>query len=125
MQPKKIVNIVNFIRSEDWREDPKELNQTFLNQLELCKKYPMPYTFLMLYDAILKPEYVNPLLENTDPNMEVGLWLELSREAVERAGIHWDEPEGRTWTWHVHPGMLTGYTIPERARIILLHFIGY
>ena len=118
MQPKKIVNIVNFIRSEDWREDPKELNQTFLNQLELCKKYPMPYTFLMLYDAILKPEYVNPLLENTDPNMEVGLWLELSREAVERAGIHWDEPEGRTWTWHVHPGMLTGYTIPERARII-------
>ena len=73
MQPKKIVNIVNFIRSEDWREDPKELNQTFLNQLELCKKYPMPYTFLMLYDAILKPEYVNPLLENTAPNMEVGL----------------------------------------------------
>ena len=46
MKTKKIVNIVNFIRAEDWRFDSKELHETFLSELELCKKYSMPYTFL-------------------------------------------------------------------------------
>lgn len=32
----KIINIVNFIRGEDWRENSEELHQTFINELELC-----------------------------------------------------------------------------------------
>ena len=49
MTTEKIINIVNFIRGEDWRENSEELHQTFINELELCWKYPMPHTFLMLY----------------------------------------------------------------------------
>lgn len=116
MGTKKIVNMVNFIRGEDWRFTHDMLYQTFINTLELSKKYPMPYTFLMLYDAMVKPEYSDALLANDDPNMEVGLWLELSKEVVERAGLKWNEEHN--WTWHVNPGMLLGYTIPERERII-------
>lgn len=116
MKTKKIVNIVNFIRAEDWRFDSKELHETFLSELELCKKYSMPYTFLMLYDAMIKPEYSEPLLKNADPNMEIGLWLELSKEAVERAGLEWKEE--RNWTWHVNPGMLLGYEVEDRKKII-------
>jgi hypothetical protein len=78
MKTKKIINIVNFIRAADWRvinKDPDELYSTFINTLELCKKYPMPYTISLLYDAVINPDYTTPLLENKDPNMEVGLWL--------------------------------------------------
>lgn len=119
MKTKKIINIVNFIRAADWRvinKDPDELYSTFINTLELCKKYPMPYTISLLYDAIINPDYTTPLLENKDPNMEVGLWLELSRPAVENAGLKWNEEHD--WTWHVNPGMLLGYIPSEREKII-------
>lgn len=119
MKTKKVINIVNFIRSADWRvidKDPNELYNTFISTLELCKKYPMPYTISLLYDAVINPEYTNPLLENKDSNMEVGLWLELSRQAVENAGLKWNDEHD--WTWHVNPGMLLGYTPTEREKII-------
>lgn len=116
MVTEKIINIVNFIRSEDWRCDSEELHQTFINELELCRKYPMPHPFLMLYDAMIKPEYSEPLLANDDPDLEVGLWLELSKEAVERAGLCWNEEHN--WTWHVNPGMLLGYEPTDREKII-------
>lgn len=116
MNTKKIINIVNFIRGEDWREDSEELHLTFIKELELCKKYPMPYTFLMLYDAMIKPEYFQPLLSNKAPNMEIGLWLELSKEAVEGAGLNWNDEHN--WTWHVNPGMLLGYEPCDRKKII-------
>lgn len=35
MMTGKIINIVNFIRGEDWREF-RRLHQTFINELELC-----------------------------------------------------------------------------------------
>lgn len=116
MKTDKIINIVNFIRSEDWRFDPEKLHETFIKQLELCKSTALPYTFLMLYDAIIKPEYADALLNSNDPNMEIGLWLELSKEVVERAGIVWNEEHN--WTWHVNPGMLLGYTTDNRKKII-------
>lgn len=119
MKTKKIINIVNFIRAADWRvinEDPNKLYNTFINTLELCKKYPMPYTISLLYDALINPDYTTPLLENKDPNMEVGLWLELSRYAVENAGLKWNDEHD--WIWHVNPGMLLGYTQDEREKII-------
>ena len=116
MNTKKVINIVNFIRGEDWRFSHEMLYQTFINELELCRNYPMPYTFLMLYDAFTKPEYSKELLENNDSNMEVGLWLELSKEVVEKAGLNWTDEHN--WTWHVNPGMLLGYELPERERII-------
>lgn len=119
MKTKKIINVVNFIRAADWRvinEDPDELYSTFMNTLELCKKYPMPYTISLLYDAVINPDYTTPLLENKNPNMEVGLWLELSRPAVENAGLKWNEEHD--WTWHVNPGMLLGFTPSEREKII-------
>ena len=116
MKTKKVVNILNFIRGEDWRYTHEMLHQTFINTLELCKKYPMPYTISLLYDALINPDYTTPLLENKDPNMEVGLWLELSRQAVENAGLEWNEEHD--WTWHVNPGMLLGYNQPDREKII-------
>lgn len=118
MTSKKVVNIINFVRAEDPRVEQSILYGTFKNQVELCKKYPMPYTFLMQYDAFVRPEYVKLLTEEKDPNMEIGVWVELAKEQVEKVGIKWDGREGFKWDWHVHPGMLMGYSIPERKLLI-------
>lgn len=118
MNSKKIVNIINFVRAEDPRVEQSVLYGTFKNQVELCRSYPLPYTFLMQYDAFVRPEYVKLLVENPDPNMEIGVWIELAQEQVEKVGIKWDGREGFKWDWHVHPGMLMGYSIPERKLLI-------
>ena len=118
MNAKKIVNIINFVRAEDPRVEQSILYGTFKNQVDLCRSYPMPYTFLMQYDAFVRPEYVRLLTEKKDPNMEIGVWVELAQEQVERVGIKWDGREGYKWDWHVHPGMLMGYGIPERKLLI-------
>lgn len=45
----------------------------------------------MLYDAMIKPEYSKPLLANDNPDLEVGLWLELSKEAADAAKFIFSE----------------------------------
>ena len=75
---KNIINIVNFVRAEDFRNTQEELYDTFRCQVELCRQYPMPYTFLLLYDALVRPEYVALLQENPDPRCEVGVWIEMA-----------------------------------------------
>ena len=51
MNAKKIVNIINFVRAEDPRVEQSILYGTFQKQVDLCRSYPMPYTFLMQYGA--------------------------------------------------------------------------
>ena len=84
---KNIINIVNFVRAEDYRNTQEELYDTFKRQVELCRQYPLPYTFLLQYDALIHPEYVALLLENPDSNCEVGVWFEMAQEQVEKCGI--------------------------------------
>ena len=118
MKSKKIVNIVNFVRAEDPRVQQKELFDTFVNEVELCKKYTMPYTFLMQYDALARNEYVNVLKSNTDKNMEIGIWIEMAQEQVEKVGIEWRGRKGFKWDWYVNPDMLMAYTLPQREALI-------
>lgn len=118
MSEKRIANIINFIRGEDPRVEQNILYDTFVKQLELCKKYPMPYTFLMQYDAFVRPEYAKLLLDNTDENMEVGVWIELAREQIEKVGLEWrGNPEWK-WDWHACPDLLVAYTKEERKLLI-------
>lgn len=118
MLSKRVANIINFIRGEDPRVEQKVLYDTFVNQLELCKKYPMPYTFLMQYDAMVRPEYAKLLLENNDPNMEVGVWIELAREQIEKVGLEWQGNPEWKWDWHANPDLLVAYTQEERKLLI-------
>ncbi len=116
---KNIANIVNFVRAADFRVDARELLDTYLQELELARSYPLPCTFLLQYDALVKPEYTAPLLDSAgDSRIEVGVWLELCRELVERAGIEWRGRPGCDWDWHVDPDMLMAYTPDERYRLI-------
>lgn len=115
---KNIINIVNFVRAEDYRNTQEELYDTFKQQVELCRQYPMPYTFLLQYDALIHPEYVALLLENPDSNCEVGVWFEMAQEQVEKCGIKWRGEPGTKWDWRVNPGLLMAYTLEERKSLI-------
>lgn len=44
---KKIVNIINFVRAADFRVDARELLDTYLQELELARSYPLHCTFLL------------------------------------------------------------------------------
>ncbi len=86
MEKKNVINIINFVRGNDHRETPEELLDTFRRQVEMCADYGMPCTFLMQYDAFVKPEYAE-LLTDADEKTEVGVWIEMAKPLVEKCGI--------------------------------------
>lgn len=115
---KNVITVVNFVRSDDPREDPALLFSTFQKQRELCSRYGFPHTFLMQYDALAKPHFVSELLDNPDDRREIGVWIEMAREQVERVGLTWHGRPGFNWDWHVNPGFLMAYTQEQRKLLI-------
>jgi hypothetical protein len=115
----KIVNIVNFIRLLEPR-DPKitedVLYQTVVKQVEIMKKYNLPGTFLLQYDALIDPRYQQLLAGLPKASFEIGGWWEIPQPLVEKAGLKW---RGRyPWDWRANIGFSTGYTPAEREKLI-------
>jgi len=114
----KIVNIVNFIRLLEPR-DPAitedVLYQTVVKQTEIMKKYDLPGTFLLQYDALMDARY-QKLLKSLPRAYEIGAWWEIPQPLVEKAGLKW---RGRfPWDWRANIGFSTGYTPKEREKLI-------
>jgi len=115
----KIVNIVNFIRLLEPR-DPKiteeVLYQTVVKQVEMMKKYNLPGTFLLQYDALMDPRYQQLLKGLPKESFELGGWWEIPQPLVEKSGLQW---RGRyPWDWRANIGFSTGYTPKEREMLI-------
>ncbi|MBQ9482404.1 MAG: hypothetical protein IJU84_09580, partial [Clostridia bacterium] len=112
-----IVTVVNFIRSEEeYRTSKEDLKETVINQMALAEKYKIPTTFLYQHDALVKPEWVD--LVKPYEYIEIGLWLELNRDLIERAGCEWKGDKNRTWEYFSHIDLTCGYSPEERIRII-------
>ena len=111
---RNIVNIVNFIRAVEPRRHV-DLLKPVLRQIELLKKYNLPGTFLLQYDALLEPRFTEPVRNS---GAEPGLWLEIVQPLCEAAGLPWRGREGYAWDWHAHCGFSVGYTPEERERLI-------
>lgn len=118
MTPKKIITIVNFVRSADPREDPDRLFDTFCRQVQQGAEVGLPHTFLLQYDALAKPRYVAALADTPCSVREVGVWIEMAKEQVERCGLTWHGRPGFEWDWHVNPGFLMAYTPAQRKLLI-------
>lgn len=118
-----IVNLVNFIRADDYRFDNEALKDTTRKEMELAKKYKMPITFLFTHAALMKPDFVE--LVEKESYVETGLWMELDRDLVEKAGCVWKGQPDRKWEYFSHIVYLAGYTQPERVRIIDIVFSEY
>lgn len=115
----KIINIVNFIRllePRDAKITQEVLYQTVVSQVEIMKKYNLPGTFLLQYDALIDPRYQKLLSALPKESFEIGAWWELPQPLIEKAGLKW---RGRfPWDWHADVGFATGYTPAEREKII-------
>ena len=100
---RQIVNIVNFIRDIEPRV-PMDLELTVRKDIELMKQHNLRGTFLLQYDALIDPVYIN-MLKSLDPQQfEIGVWFEVVQPLVEKVGLTW---RGRfPWDWHVHCGFL-------------------
>jgi hypothetical protein len=85
-------------------------------QIELMKQHNLRGTFLLQYDAMLDPVYVD-LMKSLDPaQFEFGVWFEVVQPLVEKIGLTW---RGRyPWDWHVHCGFSMGYTKPQRETLL-------
>lgn len=110
----RIVNPIFFIRGLEPRE-PIDLVEPVEKAIELLDKHDLPATFLVQYDALIDNRFVD-LLNNLDSRYEVGLWLEMVRPLIEKAGLKW---RGRwAWDWQSHVSMMAGYSPAEREKII-------
>ena len=111
---KKVMNIVNFVRTDfvnaksakNHPEKKEMLYQTVVNQIHVNKKYGIPNTFLLQYDAIRKNRYKELFLSELDDNMELGIWFETCRSLIENVGLEWHGSEEHDYDWHSDVGYL-------------------
>jgi len=114
----KIVNIINFIRLCEPREDEiteEVLYETVVKQVEIMKKYKLGGTFFLQYDALMDSRYQQLLKALPADSFEIGAWWEIPQPLVENAGYKW---RGRyPWDWHADVGFATGYSPAEREKL--------
>jgi len=119
----RIINIVNFIRAIEPREQevtPDVLYQTVVEQIKLMTKNDLGGTFLLQYDALIDERYQKLLKALPEDKFELGAWWELPKPLIEKAGIKW---RGKyAWDWHSDIGFSVGYTPAEREKIIDVYF---
>ena len=115
----KIVNIINFIRLLEPRDSAiteDVLFQTVVKQVEILRKYKLPGTFLLQYDALMDRRYQQLLSSLPKDSFEIGAWWEIPQPLVENAGMKW---RGRyPWDWHADVGFSTGYTPAQREKLV-------
>ncbi len=117
MKSRNVLHIMNFVRAEDFRF-LDFLFDTYVKHVEVCDKYQLPYAEMLQYDAYIKEEYVQVLKDRPNPLREVGIWMELCRQLIEKVGLEWQGNPDTNWDWHVNPDMLMAYT-PEQRELLI------
>lgn len=117
-QAPRIINIINFIRQTDYRIENSDslLYQTVEEQLKLINRYNLSATFLLQYDALIKPEYQQLLKSQLNQQSEIGGWFEITQPQVEDAGLEWRGEH--SWVSHANIAFSTGYTKDEREKLV-------
>lgn len=118
-KPPRIANIINFVRNTEPRDPAitdEVLYNTVVEQIKQVKKYSLPATFLLQYDALINPKYQSLLKDVLPADCEVGGWWEITQPHVEAAGMVWRG--AYPWDWHANVGFATGYTPVEREKLV-------
>ena len=83
----EVVNIINFIRACEPRA-PMDLVTPVKEQIKLIEKHNLCGTFLMQYDALIDPQFVE-LIKGLDPTrFEIGVWHETVEPEVKAAAAN-------------------------------------
>ena len=115
-EPRRVINIMNFIRAEEPRETV-DLMEPVREQMALIKAHQFPATWLLQYDALVEGSFVGFLKSEMPPDHEVGVWLEMNRKICDAAGIAWRGNPDWEWDYHVPVAYAIGYTPDERRRL--------
>ncbi len=113
----RIVNIVNFVRQNDYRLENSQalLLDATEKELALVKQCSLPATFLLQYDALVDTKYQELFLKK-HKNIEIGAWLEITQPHVEAAGLKWRG--NHPWVSTANIAFTTGYTQAERKKLV-------
>ena len=112
---RQILNIINFVRGCEPRCSV-DLEEPVRQQIELLDRYGFRGTFLLQYDALIKPEFMALMKSDKNRRNEIGVWLEIVEPMCVKAGIKW---RGRfPWDWHADVGFSVGYAPSEREALI-------
>ena len=123
--PRKVVNIVNFVRALDPRKPKPELLRALREEVALNRRYGFENTILLQYDALVDTETMAEARKSDPAKTEFGLWFEMSRPHNEAAGLAWHPSEkhkGWDWDWFINPGFLMAYDHDGRRKLIDVAF---
>ena len=118
---RKVLNIVNFVRSADPRLPRASLLEALHEEVALNRKYGFANTILLQYDALVDAEMMAEARKSDMAKTEFGLWFEMSRPLNEMAGVPWKpcaQHKDWDWDWYINPGFLMAYTRAGRKAII-------
>src|SRR5208337_4789727 len=114
----RIVNIYNFIRNSDYRVNNSEevLFEATRNQIDLLKRFHLPSTYALQYDALMNPRYPKLLKQELGAGDEIAAWWEIPQPLAQKAGLAW---RGRhEWDPAANVGFSPGYTPAERRKLV-------
>lgn len=112
-----IMNLVNFVRGCEPRR-PKDLYTPVEQEIAINREKGLKSTFLLQYDALIRPDFQELFRRQSGPDTELGLWFEMNRPLTEAVGIEWRGRPGFDWDWYVNPGFLPAYTPAQREILI-------
>lgn len=115
-----VVNIYNFIRKA--HEEPSRFIQddfdTIRRQIALVRRYGLPATYALKYDALTDPRYQALLKEQTGPGDEISAWWEITGELCQRAGVRFRGGPSEEFDERVNSAYSIGYEPWERKRLV-------
>ena len=116
MEKRQILNIINFVRAVEPRVQGRDMLLAIKEQLKLMNKHSLRGTFLLQYDALIRPEFTDIFSSLNKEQYEIGVWFEIVQPQVEAIGLEWT---GRyPWDWYTHCGFSVGYTKEQREKLI-------
>lgn len=116
----KIVNIMNFVRRIDEREEnsTERLLAFTAEQLRLVNEYGVDNTFLLQYDAVCDEDFVTLFKREATDRTELGLWYEIVEPLTGACDIPYRSEKGWKWDWHIIPGYSMAYSPSQREQLI-------
>ncbi len=112
-----VLNLVNFVRGCEPRK-PMDLYTPVRQEIAVNRENGLKSTFLLQYDALIRPDFQELFLKERGEDLELGLWFEMCRPLTEAVEIPWRGRPGFDWDWYVDPGFLPAYTPGQRERLI-------
>lgn len=116
----KIVNVMNFVRCIDEREEnsTERLFDFTSQQLSLVNEYGVENTFLLQYDTVCNRDFTDLFKNQASEKTELGLWYEIVEPLTSACGMPYRSEMGWKWDWHIIPGYSMAYSPKERELLI-------